>query len=479
MNSVQKLIDGLECESILSVRKRPEDIPYWFLIRNSVLRAFIGRDIYQSSGAFYGHPTNRKYYIFECIVHFVRTSWKLLSRRKKHILIFPSEAGFYCARSGILKNRYIDEFINADPNISYLVLGSTLGISKGAMVGFPHNYVSMSLIEFLIKIWGYIFRSIHMKTARSFIEEINNRHYELFGSSLNSLEINSVAKQLAGRLASQRIESAYYRMLLNFFKPIALLYEEGHYQHRVILTRVASEMGVKSIEYQHGLIHHNHDAYNFSEAITADDAYASLLPEVLLTYGPYWHQFCNTPSELISIGNPHRETRISEYRKQNVESSINHILVIGDGIDTERYLKLSSELSEVMGMQGKVIFRPHPMERNSIDPLIYKYKNSFEIDQNEEIYNTLITVDTVVSEMSTVLFEAIGIVKNVISIAGCKSGSYYTNIPFESVNCASDIAKLLLGESAQTSKNIQNDFWMAGWKINYQLFVKQIVINSK
>jgi len=208
MRSMQKLIDGLECESILSVRKSPGDIPYWFLIRNSVLRAFIGKDIYQSSESFYGRPINRKIYLFESFIHFIRTFWKILFLRKAHILIFPSEAGFFCDNKGILKNRYIDEFIGADPSISYLVIGSTMGVSKGAMVGLPTNYVSLSFIDFLIKIWGYIFRAIHMKTARSFIEKINCRHCMLFGSVLNSVELNALTKQFAARLASRRIESA-------------------------------------------------------------------------------------------------------------------------------------------------------------------------------------------------------------------------------------------------------------------------------
>jgi hypothetical protein len=479
MSRVQKLIDGLECESILSLCKSPGDIPYWFLIRNSVLHAFIGRDMYQSSESFYGRPAYRALYFFESFIHFIRTFWKLFAFRKANILIFPSEAGFFCENKGILKNRYVDEFINADQSISYLVLGSTIGVSKGTMVGLPTHYISMSFIDFLIKLWGYIFQAIHMRTARSFIEEINSRHCELFGSSLNNVELNKVAKQLAVRLASRRIETAYYRFLLTLFKPVALLYEEGHYQHRVVLTRVAFEMGVKSIEYQHGLIHHSHVAYNFSQAVRAGKNYVSLLPKFLLTYGPYWHQFCNTPSILISIGNPYRESRITEnIRKLNVKSTLNRILVLGDGIDTERYLKLSSELSKAMGILGKVIFRPHPLERNFIQSLINIYKYDFEIDQNEDLYSTLVTVDTVVSEMSTVLFEATGIVTNVISIAGIKSENYYRNIPFESVNCSSDIVKRLLGECTQASHTIQNDFWGADWKTSYQIFIKKIVSNT-
>jgi hypothetical protein len=476
MNSVHKLIDGLECESILSVRDSHGDIPLWFLIRNSVLRAYIGRDIYQSSQSFYGRPANRKLNIFEGLIHFVRTFCKFFSKRKPHILVFPSESGFYSEKNGVLKNRYVDEFIRSDPSIRYIVLGSTLGVGKGALVGLPSEYISITLLDSFVKIWGHIFRAFYMGIARSFIELVNSQHCTLFGNSLTGVELNALAKQLAARLASLHVEATYYKYLFSLFKPVAVLYEEGHYQHRVVLTQVARRMGVSTIEYQHGIIHYSHDAYNFSNIVKTGVAYASLLPHFLLTYGPYWHRFCATPSTLISIGNPYRESRISKYKThKRLKSKTINILVIGDGIETDCHMKLASDVAKAMGIFGKVKFRPHPLERNSVEALISTYMYDFEVDQNQDLYSSLMEADAVVCEVSTVLFEATGIVENVISIPGRKTGSYYSDIPFESVSCLTDLATRLINGGHQAVRIGVDEFWATDWREKYHIFIRDML----
>jgi hypothetical protein len=237
----------------------------------------------------------------------------------------------------------------------------------------------------------------------------------------------------------------------------------------------ARKLGMVTAEYQHGAVSSGHDAYNFAPAVSNSHGYRQTLPDYFLSYGSWWGDQINAPIKRIAIGNPHRNETIKTFSAANAD--IRTILILGDGIETAIYLDLCERLKVALGGIVEVIFRPHPLERSSV---LLRHPDGFagnvRIDSNHNIYSSFREVGVVVSEISTGLFEAIGLVPKVFIWNTPKARFSFPSHPFQSFFDANELARLLRDDSAGRVSTQQIDsIWAPDWQRNYRDFSEGVM----
>src|SRR6202012_5072037 len=107
-----------------------------------------------------------------------------------------------------------------------------------------------------------------------------------------------------------------------------------------------------------------HDGYNIAPALAREGEYRSALPQYFLGYGSWWNDQINVPVTKVAVGNPHRQWQLAQLTQRGAADGI---LLLGDGIDTERYLSMAKEIASLASPQGlRTVFRPHPVERTRL-----------------------------------------------------------------------------------------------------------------
>lgn len=316
-------------------------------------------------------------------------------------------------------------------------------------------------------------RARHVELANAVISKaVSNANYHLkFKFSRQQLDI--LATVLARRIAilPYNIDVNFNWFAKRNFK--ILIKEDACYGGGSIHSIFAAKLNNMVVaEYQHGVISKGHDAYNFSNALAVSDNIKQILPDYLLTYGNWWSKQSNIPVTKVAIGNPH----LSESIRGLVNSvkKIDRILVLGDGIETELYLKLAKKISNIVGKHGTTVtFRPHPFERERVTSSILP--SCVKLDHFTDIYPSLMASRIVISELSTGLFEAIGLVDRVLLWKTEKSKFAFPDIPFESFSTIEELQAILESDEPNSIPSAYppvGDMWEPNWRSRYIKFVE-------
>lgn len=311
----------------------------------------------------------------------------------------------------------------------------------------------------------------HVRQGKNIVSHFKSRAKDILDWDLNTSATLNFEHRMARKIAELPIRKKMYENLLKQKGTKLVIKEEGCYGHSSILNRTAREMGVVVAEYQHGTINVGHDAYNVAPKLLSGSEYKYTLPQHFLSYGEWWHQYLALPVNKIAIGNPHRETQISRLAIRNVKMDI---LVLGEGIETEMSVDLAIFLSE--NLTGwRVVFRPHPLERaNLINLLTRKKIGKVVVDQNLDIYNAFCNAHVVVGEVSTGLYEALGLADRVLIWDTPKSRFFYRTHPFASFIDANDLLeKIKDGNTGLLDIQSVHSVWADDWEGNYKNFLKQ------
>jgi hypothetical protein len=252
-----------------------------------------------------------------------------------------------------------------------------------------------------------------------------------------------------------------------------LMKEEGCYGQSSVFNHTAHDMGVVTAEYQHGVISKGHDAYNIAPALGLNEQYRRTLPTYLLTYGSWWGEQTNMPVTPVTIGNPYRSEHVANLRRQSARRG--DILVLGDGIQTQFYLELSDRIAAGLGGKASVVFRPHPLERDRMnEKSLLKNFNRVCIDRCPDIYESFATADSVVSEVSSGLFEAVGLVEQIFVLDTPRSRFSLPDHPFESFADAGDLIARISDQASGRSNIVEPEsVWASGWQANYRSFLNE------
>lgn len=120
----------------------------------------------------------------------------------------------------------------------------------------------------------------------------------------------------------------------------------------------------------------------------------------------------------------------------------------------------------------QVVFRPHPLERALVECENAGGGNELvRIDLNPDIYRSFSTAHAVVSEVSTGLFEAVGLADRIFMLNTAKSRFCYPEHPFETIANVDEIVERLYAPAAG-GVIFSDKIWAPDWQRNYLKFLK-------
>jgi hypothetical protein len=391
-----------------------------------------------------------------------------------NIIVQSTGMGGY-SRRGVLHDRLTDYFVDTLPDQTLVLQDmpcqSLFSKYHHTPVLFKAPYNIFHNIYSVLRVAGS-----HKNIAGRIINRVADNAYRKLGFEFKENDIILLKKILSWRIAALPYVSEVWANWFCRHKFKLMLKEDACYGGGGIpIIHAARSNGILIAEYQHGAILKGHDAYNVADSLANMTAYKNTLPDFLLTYGKWWGAQTNMPVKKIAIGNPH----LTESTSCQVPAVSNKrkVLVLGDGLETQAYLELARRVNDILCGSGlTVVFRPHPIERTKVRQELLPI--GIQLDPNEDIYASLNESCVVISELSTGLFEAVGIVSKVLLWNTERARFAFPVIPFRSFSTIEELESILTEEDS-LSRDIGAvpvcDMWEPNWRKNYLRFVEGVV----
>lgn len=471
MISLQDILEVENDSDFLSFRCQSTGYLLWPLVRQELIQWVISEQVYKTASLvnLAQKIQNRSTAMFSLL----KAELHNLSSLEKNsdVMVMATGAGLV-KKNGLAFNRLSDYFVLLNPE-NTLVIEDLFNWSwPGKRANDNVLYHTPMQVKHALLARLYL-KDRHLTQAKNIIALFTVKLRQTLGIIIPSETLRVFEARLAKKIAVVPIKRESYQKLLSKFMPEVLLKEEACYGHSSIVNTVAKEMGIVVAEYQHGAINAGHDAYNHGVSLIQEIEYQRTLPDFFLSYGNWWHQYLDLPIKKIAVGNPHRSERLTDSLKT---SDIKEdVLVLGDGVETKMYLDIACFLSKnLVGL--KVVFRPHPLERAKVAEIQQSGGyDSFEIDTKLDIYDSFKSAYVVVNEVSTGLFEAVGLADRVLIWDTPKSKFYYPNHPFKSFINAEDLLSKIKSADIGALDSMQaNDIWAENWQHNYKNFMANI-----
>jgi hypothetical protein len=459
--------------AILRYKCDQTGILWWPLIRVSILRMLM-------SDMLYGVPLSGPAVARASPLSTLRTLGRTTLHNVRHraigvhrdIVVMPSGAGNVLI-GGKWFNRLGDYFVQERQHDT-LVIEEMLGTcwpfprhGNDLLFHQPFRLKTMLAERVLARISP-------SQRAAELIELAMRRGRDIIGWDCGDERAEWLTRLLQRRVAGLPLLFGSYKKLFRRIRPKVIILEEACYGgHFAALIAAARELDIVTAEYQHGAVSAGHDAYNVAPALVASAEYRLSLPEYFLSYGDWWNEQINVPLAKLSIGNPHR----TEHGTRGSRSpSVCNILVLGDGVETALYLELAKSIAQA-DKGSRVVFRPHPMERDRVRDLAAGGSSALSgvvIDTSADIYESFRRARALVSEVSTGLFEAVGLVERIFIWDTMKARFAYPSHSFEDFTSVEELVRKLARPCTPLADQLDT-IWAPHWRENYRHFLDSIL----
>lgn len=471
--TLQDLLAVEDHEGILAFRCRETRVPLWPLLRNRFLRAAMSDAMFtrplvaaRRGAVLRKNVARAARAAVGAAVYNARTGRDLGGE----VLITSGAAGLML-RDKVWFNRLTDHFASVAPDETVIledVFRWQLRLPR------HHGRILFNAPYFMCgEAAGWLrVRSRHVRDAEALLAFVRGRSRRLLGWDLGSPRARAFTRLVAREAAAMPVMRRLYSALLQRLGTRMLIKEMGCYGRSALFIATARDMGVAVAEHQHGLVSAGHDAYNIAPVLARSEAYRRTLPEHFLAYGSWWGEQISMPVACVAIGNPHRSEQIAALG--HVARDDRQVLILGDGIETSSYLALADRLAERLAPRFRVVFRPHPHERDSIEVARAESAGRLRVDRAADIYRSLAAAGAVVSEASTGLFEAIGLAGRIVALDSPRGRFSLPRHPFETARDADELADRLDGRApASADSSLDARIWATGWKDNYRAFIER------
>ena len=467
--SLQDILRLEDDEAVLGFRCPDTNVLLWPLIRIVVIRMVMSDLLYGTSLDGIGASPRLS-----------RTSWSTMIRSVAHnVRSRGNQAADVCVLSSAVGNQLVDgQWYNrlTDP-FALACPATTITIEEpfewrwqsprlNPRVRFfaPRQAVGALLGRMLVT-------ARHRSVAAELIDTVLARARVHVGWDCGDLRRRQLIEMLARKFASLPTQYGAYETMLDAIRPKLLLVTAGCYGPLSPLLAAANRRGIATAEYQHGAVSRGHDAYNVAGALASASSYREGLPAYFLGYGGWWNTQINVPVKKLAIGNPHREAQLAKLGRNDTRKS--ELLLLSDGIEFDLYLDLAESLTAAIASLGlEVVLRPHPLERTMVLDRYGDRCGAVRLDYRQDLYASLETVHAVVSEVSTGLFEAVGVAEKVFVWDTPKARFAYPTHPFQSFSTVPMLVDLLRQDApGRIAADDLESVWASGWQARYFAFL--------
>lgn len=443
-----------------------DDVPIWMIGRWYLLHDVVGGKLMNYSSPESFRRVNKK--MFSSVIKTICHNF-FVSNSKRGASIYLYSTNRKTIVNGKFYNRYIDPL--------YILFQEKSFVIEQALIDWEWPYprtsekvIFDSIARLIGEIKGRTVKNHDYDETMKMLLFFNERLFSSTGIKLSNQELDDASRYIAKLIIVMRNQAAWVKKQLTNETKVVISVGAG-FPYYYFLNRMLKEKNVVSVELQHGYITKNNIMYNYANEIVSDNRVVEGLPNYMLTYGSWWNDQMNIPVNKISIGNPYHSICVKNIH--HVPEENREIVVIGIGENTLDYIRLTEHIRLKFG-QFNVKFRPHPGEMDAaLSCVVDEYKN-VRIDKNIDIYETLSQTSIIIGEVSTVLFEAIGIVNRILLWNTDYTKTYLPDHPFESFETIEHLDDLLEKKQKQNYV-LQEDIWDDNWENNYKSFIGKII----
>lgn len=450
-------------EKILSFKNK-EGTPWWFYFRYEFLNEWLTQKLELKQNLLMHREKNLDAvkFIIKSIVHNIF-----------HCKLNSSDIAFYVTSRPLMKdgkyyNRYADPFYELCPEKTIVYENAPLNWQwyKPRLYN-NFNFYTFNLVKYRLV------SKFPFKQSPELIQLLNflsDRTKNLFGFNLMESEKKYFAKFAISNYNTYLNHFRWFIKKLKNHQTKLLMVPGASYSHYCDLNRLAHKAGIITADIQHGAICSSNIMYSFDEHIVNSVEVKNIIPDYYLTYGSWWSKQTNIPYKKIEIGNPLRKYLLAHV---NYDKPKDKILIIGSANNTRGNLEITQKLTEKY-KQYQVLFRPHPTEKRDTEALLEQFPN-VSIDYGNDLYQELAESYAVISEMSTVIYESIGLSERILIWRTQYSKNMAPDNCFEEFHSIDELFNLLDKKNYDVNY-VEKDFWNENIELNYSNFLKTLNI---
>lgn len=471
--SFPALADFLEIENCDEIQ-RPQcpqtGIPLWSQLRIAFFRTIMG-------DLFYNTPMPTRSGTTSSRRRAVMTMTRSMLRNRRFMPALRSRAPILLTGEGVADrwagagwhNRLVDPFIERTPDRAAVLLDHSEWRWP-----FPRSHERVLLhapFQARHALFGKRMAWRHRQSSADLVRIAVDRARARLGWEIGPKREADLTQFLARKAAALPVQFSDYGGLLDHLGTRLLLVGCGCYGPSAALIAAARERGIVTAEYAHAGTTAGHDAYNFAAAVRESASYRRILPDYLLNYGEWWDEQVNAPVARFPIGNPARPPL-----EPAVHNDQDVILILGDGIEFDNYIQIAHHIrGRVSSLGCRVVLRPHPMERDLVLRRYGKRAGDVVIDAEGTIYQAFASAKAVLSEVSTGLFEACGLVEHIWVLETPKSRFSVPHHPFVSISSLEELDRVVDGVDRVAAPTVvPTSLWKRGWAQNYAGFLNDV-----
>lgn len=346
-----------------------------------------------------------------------------------------------CSKQNILN--WLENYVFRNPLCSILhkdilVLNSPRRVQKGKYYICPYTEMILKKIKYSYSVIEAPYNRMHYKPVDTknlwYLDGINSLiQFELsYKSKINlSKHTQAEIKHIVGLINSKFkinlsytefirditnqinyyiILKKYVRLILRRIQPKCIIEINSYNFTNMVFNEVAKELGIKTIELQHGVM----GKYNISYNYYGSPKLKSFVDNVFV-FGEYWKNNTRFPISKKNIyvtGYPEfeKEMKREKVKGNNIKKSI---IFISDALYGQEFSNLAIELYEKINhTKYDIIFKLHPLEYNMSKRIYSKlYRTGIKVIDNNshDIYYYLKNSDYQVGINSTAIYEGIGL----------------------------------------------------------------------
>lgn len=223
-------------------------------------------------------------------------------------------------------------------------------------------------------------------------------------------QVAEVARRGAGDYYRYQYLRTKFKKILEKMKPKAVVEVVSYGPKCMIINELCKDMGIPTIELQHGWIGKEHIAYNY-----APGSVVKQFPDKIYLFGEYYKTSADFPisqRNLIATGFPHYEREVQKYNNCKCRDLRCTVLFLSQGKYAPSLPQLAVDLRRMTKEEKvRIIYKLHPVEystwKQTTPQLMEKGIEVVDL-KGMPLYECFANSDVQVGAYSTAIYEGLG-----------------------------------------------------------------------